>query len=154
MSDLADVKLVPRDLSTGDSFVPGAMTVEFGTDGNPTLLTNQDALDQDVLKALFTGPQPDGYGTIARSVLGEKNVAVIQSTIVYTTIQSLQALIQAQRKIRKDFPTQYRGRRCLETVDFIRLSEITPTKLNIRLDLRTKEAETRTLDTNLTTAKG
>jgi len=138
MANLKDIKLVPRDL-TSDSFTTGSMTIELDERGEPRLLDDSAALNQDILKAIFTGVQPDGYGTVIRNVVGEKNTGVVKAMLSFTIISSLQVLRKIHNELRKEFPTQFRGRRCLANVDFIHVEDVTVTSVLIKVDLRDRE---------------
>ena len=144
MADLQDLKLYPRN-ATNDGFVTGRMTIQLDSAGNPVLTSGADALDQDVLKAIFTGTRDDGYGTVVHRVVGEKNLLVTQALVSYTVIASLQRLLQIHTRLLQSYPTQFRGRRCLQAVDFINVQEDDGrrTSLRVLLDFRTREGDLR-----------
>lgn len=140
LEPLKDIKLTPRDPSD-NYFTSGKMTLSLGKDGNPVLIEGGQALEQDVMKAVFTGVQPDGYGTVIHRVIGEKNTSVVKTLITFTITTSLQRLLRIHNQIRRDYPLQFRGRRCLQWVDFIHVQAVTATSVHINVDFRTRENE-------------
>lgn len=145
MSNLQDIKLVPRDV-TDANFQPGKMTIDLGGDGNPVLIDDFDALDQDVMKAIFTGAQPDGYGTVIKQVVGDKNQGVVQAMLTYTVIGSLQKLISIHNDIHNRFPTQFRLRRMLANLEFLKVDNVTVTSIRVRTSFRTQATDPRNLE--------
>ena len=143
--NLQDIKLVPRDASDAN-FSPGKMTVDFGDDGNPVLIENNDALDQDIMKAIFTGVQPDGYGTVIKAVVGDKNLGVVQAMLTYTVIGSLQKLISIHNDIHNRFPVQFRRQRMLGNLEFLKVKELTVTSVLVQAEFRTQAIDPRSLE--------
>lgn len=145
MSTLKDIKLVPRDASDAN-FLPGKMTIDLGNSGNPALIEDFDALDQDVMKAIFTGVQPDGYGTVIKQVVGDKNLGVVRAMLTYTIIGSLQKLINIHEATHKRFPVQFRQRRMLSNLEFLRVKELSVTSVKVLVDFRTAATDPRSLE--------
>lgn len=153
MSNLQDIKLVPTDPSVGDFMYP--MTIRL-TDagGDPELITDNQALEQDVLKAIFTSPQADGYGTVAHRVVGDKNLQVVRAMLTYSVISSLQVLKNIHDGLRGRFPTRFRGLRCLDQVDFMRVVDSSLVSARIQLDIRSRGmADTISVTTSIPTSK-
>ena len=145
MNTLKDIKLVSRD-TTDINFQPGKMTIDLGGDGNPVLIDDLDALDQDVLKAIFTGARTDGYGTVIKQVIGDKNLGVVQAMLTYTVIGSLQKLISIHNDIHERFPTQFRFRRMLANLEFLKVDNLTVTSVKVRTSFRTRATDPRNLE--------
>ncbi len=143
--NLQDIKLVPRDASDAN-FSPGRMTVDLGGDGNPVLIEDFDALDQDVMKAIFTGAQVDGYGTVIKQVVGDKNLGVVQAMLTYTVIGSLQKLISIHNDTHERFPTQFRLRRMLANLEFLKVDSLSVTSIRVRTSFRTQATDPRSLE--------
>lgn len=117
--------------------------------------TGIEALDQDVVKAVFTGAQPDGYGTVIHRVIGDKNTSVVRAMLTYTIIASLQRLVLIHAQLKRAFPTRFRRQRCLTGVDFITSyqDDIDPRKTTIYVDFRTDADEMRQIAAPITTSK-
>jgi len=141
MSSLLDLRLVPRDDSDDETFKRGNMTIHLDDNGNPSTISGLAALEQDVLKAVFTGQQPDGYGTAVHRVVGTKNLGVVRAMTVYSVVTSLQKLARIHKNQERDFPTQFRGQRVLESAETMVVDQITPVSLRIRADLRNRQNE-------------
>ena len=143
MTDLKDIKLTPRDPSLA-YFTMGQMSISIDDLGDPVTIDNLEALEQDVLKAAFTGVQPDGYGTVISRVIGEKNLNVVKAMISFTIISSMQVLVRIHDAIRRANPLTFRGVRCLQWVDYVYVRAITTTSIAINVDYRTRENDSRT----------
>ena len=143
MTDLKDIKLTPRDPSLA-YFTMGQMSISLDDLGDPVTIDNLEALEQDVLKAAFTGVQPDGYGTVISRVIGEKNLNVVKAMISFTIISSMQVLVRIHDAIRRANPLTFRGVRCLQWVDYVYVRAITTTSIAINVDYRTRENDSRT----------
>ena len=143
MTPLKDIRLTPRDASL-NYFTMGKMTISLDVSGDPVVIDNLEALEQDVLKAAFTGVQPDGYGTVISRVIGEKNLNVVKAMISFTIISSMQVLVRIHDAIRRANPLTFRGVRCLQWVDYVYVRAITTTSIAINVDYRTRENDSRT----------
>lgn len=144
MSDLLDIKLYPRG-GYEDAFTESKMTIKLDAGGSPMTVSGPEALDQDVLKAMFTGIQADGYGTVIHTVLGEKNIGVIRAMITYTIISTLQKLVNLHMQLTRRFPTMFRGGRALTGVDFITViqDESNLQRVKVNIDFQTDRDELR-----------
>ena len=143
--NLKDIRLVPRNASD-DNFSPGKMTIDLGGGGNPTLIEGYEALDQDVMKAIFTGAQVDGYGTVIHQVVGDKNIGVVQAMLTYTVIGSLQTLINIHNATHEQFPNQFRAQRMLANLEFLKVDNVTITSIAVRTSFRTQSMDSRSLE--------
>ena len=144
MPEFLDLKLVHRDGVETD-FTESKMTIKLDSGGNPVMAYGSEALDQDVLKAIFTGTRDDGYGTIIYSILGEKNIGVVRAMVTYTIIGSLQKLVNLHAQLMRTFPTLFRGGRALTGVNFITVAEdeINRQRVNVKIDFQTDQDEIR-----------
>jgi len=152
MSNLKDIKIVSRDPTKG-SFVRGGMTIQLDASGNPEQIEDNVALDQDVMKAIFTGVQPDGYGTVVRQVIGDKNIGVVRAMLTFTLISSLQTLIRIQGGLNWRFPTRFRLGRVLNSVDFIRARDVTVESVEVLMSFRTQAGTTQSLSVPINSTK-
>ena len=141
-SELYEIRLLPRN-ETGDLFSDGNSTIELDGQGNPQVITGIQALTQDVLKAVYTGPQADGYGTPARRIIGTKSIAVVKGLFTYTFIASFQRLVQIHNQLRALEPTRFPGSRALTSIDFIRIIETLSDKVRVQIEFRTGASELR-----------
>lgn len=146
--DKYDILLVPR--THGDAhFEEGKMTIELDNVGDPKKVTGQAALEQDVLKAIFTGTQTDGYGTCVKRALGTKNQQAFRAIIVYTIMSSLKMLRDIQFRYMAANPLTFRGQRVLSGVDIINVGYPDNVSTLIAVDLHTENAAVVSVQTSL-----
>lgn len=130
---LYDLKLVPRD-SGSAKFTDGSMTVQLDASGSPEVVTGLPAMEQDVLKAMFTRVRPDGYGTLLHGIVGEKNLGVVQAMGSMSTIGAMKVLTRIHASLRSRYPVLFPKDRCLKGVDIVKISQQDGVSTTIKLE--------------------
>ena len=140
MSDLYDVKLLTR-LPDDEPFSQGRMTIRLNDLGDPITVTGAPALEQDILKAIFTGNQPDGYGTFIHGALGVKNTVAKRAGIMYSIMASLKRLLQVHAAQSSLLPTYFKGARVFAGIGSLRVSVPDSTSVSVSLEAYTNADE-------------
>lgn len=90
-----ELKLINRNTSpdiTNETPFSGSSDIDFDASGNFVKISGQEALEQNVLKAVLTGVQLNGYGTEIFSLLGKKYIDSIRGKLLSEVISSLTKL--------------------------------------------------------------
>jgi len=140
MAQMIDPKLVPREVS-GDPFTNGAMTLELNPGGDPVTISENEAAEQDVLKAMFASRTSDGYGTLIRRIVGSKSTAVVRSMIPYTVMQSIRRLVQIHAAQHRNFPKIFKGSRVITDLHIAHVRRVSQTRTSVELGFVTQNSE-------------
>jgi len=149
MIPLYDVKLVPRENNI-PPFEQGKMSILLDDLGNPVVTDGRDALEQDVLKALFTGARTDGYGTLFKKMIGTKNKRVFATLGMFTAMASLKSLQGIQQRYSNSNPKIYKDSRVISSVSIINV-DIDGADAMITLDISTQQESLVTYKTTVRT---
>ena len=147
-----DVHLVPRE-SSDPTFENGRMSILLNDVGDPVTVTGQEALEQDVLKTIFTSSQADGYGTLIRKAIGTKNTLVFRTITMYTILAGLKKLQWILSRHSQRNQRTFYGARVLERVNIINVSAPDSVSAAISTGLQTQNESNITVVTAVRSSK-
>ena len=105
---IEELKLINRNDEINDlNETPfnGSSDIDFNENGNFVRCTEEEGLEQNVLKAILTGVQLNGYGTEIYSLLGKKNIEFLRSKLMYEILSTFHTLKNNQLSYLSQFPT-------------------------------------------------
>lgn len=105
---IQELKLVNRDTEgyiTNETRFNGSADIDFDSSGNMVRCTGEEGLEQNILKAVLTSTQENGYGTDMFSILGKKNIEFIRGKLMYEILSTFEILRKNQLNYLSQFPT-------------------------------------------------
>lgn len=139
---IEEIKLVNRNLeedTTNDTPFNGSSDIDFDDTGNIIKCVDEEGLEQNLLKAVLTSTQTNGYGTDMFSLLGKKNIELIRGKLMYNILTSLNFLKKVQSNYLKQHAT-YNKKSMVANIFNIKSSKQTQTDLRVSLKVQSLDS--------------
>lgn len=140
---IQELKLINRDLEsdeTNQTPFNGSSDIDFDEYGHFVTTTGEQGLEQNLLKAILTTTQPNGYGTEAFSLLGKKNIELIRGKLMFDLLSTFKILKQNQLKFLNQFST-YDKRNIISKVYNILTHKRDKTSMNVSMKVQSLDNE-------------
>jgi len=133
---IRELRLISRDSNSIVDHTPfnGSSDIEFDEFGGFKLCDDNTGLEQNLLKAVITGVQPDGYGTDFKSLLGRKNTGAIRAKLMQETLSSIAILKKAQMNYLSVHPT-YDKKNIIGQVANIQTNPVSKTEFEVNVQM-------------------
>lgn len=134
---IKDIKLTNRGSENFTDNTPfnADADIDFDIYGEPVMCTSEEGLEQNILKAILTGKQDDGYGTSFKSIIGHKNINYIRASLMYEILTSLSVLKKYQTSYISNNPT-YDKKSSIGSVENIKGNTVTNTSFEVSCKVR------------------
>ena len=140
---IEEIKLTSRNLeedTTNQTPFNGSSDIEFDDSGNIVRCKDDEGLEQNLLKAVLTSVQNNGYGTDMFSLLGKKNIEFIRGKLMYDVITSISLLKKFQFSYLNEFKT-YNKRNIISTIFNIKSDKKNKTSLQVSLKVQSLDSQ-------------
>lgn len=144
---IEEIKLVNRNLeedTTNETPFNGSSDITFDDSGNIVRCVDEEGLEQNLLKAVLTSTQLNGYGTDMFSLLGKKNIELIRGKLMYNVLTSLNFLKKIQSSYLQQFPT-YNKKSIISNIFNIKSDKRTKTDLKVSIKIQSLDSQTKNL---------
>jgi len=134
---ITDIKLVsrtPKELVDQTEFKSDS-DIDFDVYGEVVLCTPEEGLEQNLLKAVLTDKQPDGYGTSFKSLIGRPNTDFVRVSLMHEILSSVDTLKSSQVTYLKRNPT-YDKKSIIGSMVNIKGNRISKTGFEVTCKLR------------------
>ena len=136
---IEELKLVNRndeDSDFNETPFNGSSDIDFTESGSIVRCTGEEGLEQNLLKAILTGIQPNGYGTTeVYGLLGKKNIEYVRTKLLYEIISTFNILKKNQLRYLSSASTYNKQNIIAETTN-IKTDKIKNTSFRVTFKVR------------------